>query len=187
MPSALFSKIGLSQANAYAIHMLMYGTPTLLFFKRFILEDLPAQFEKYIFSDWPFLTSLTFLVLLDTITGGVGAWLNRVWSEEEQRFKTEFSGRTLYKKLGTKTFGITVYVISIGILKKTVIDGEENLMADLVDSGFYSVMIGFELASILKNTYKIYPFEVLKIALRKLEIFYDKRNDKVKTDNDGDF
>lgn len=180
MPSALFSKIGLSQATAYGIHMLMYGTPTLLFIKRYILEDLPTQFEKYIFSDWPFLTSLTFLVLLDTVTGGIAAWLNKSWNEKTSRFETEFSGRTLYKKLGTKTFGIMVYVISIGILKKTVIDGEENLMADLVDSGFYSVLIGFELASVLKNTYKIYPFEILKLALKKLEIFYDKRTDKVK-------
>jgi hypothetical protein len=42
-------------------------------------------------------------------------------------------------------------------------------------------MIGFEFASILRNTYKIYPFEIIKIALGKLEVFYDKRADKVKT------
>jgi len=184
MPSALFAKLGIKQTTAFGIHMAMYGTPTLYFIQNYLLNDLPVHFQRYVFSDWPFLTSLTLLVLLDTIVGGIGALLNRVWNEEKQKFESEFSGRTLYKKLGTKTFGITVYVISIGILKNTVIDGEQNLLSDLVDSGFYSVMIGFELASILRNTYKIYPFDVLKWALAKLEVFYDKRTDRVKTNNE---
>jgi small basic protein len=184
MPSVFFAKHGISQTTAYGLHMFMYGTPVLLVIKNFILETIPGHFEKYIFSDWPFLTSLTIIVFFDTITGGIAAMLNRRWNPEKNKVTSEFSGILLYQKLGKKTLGIALYVMAIGVIKKTVIDGEENLMTDIVDAGFYSVMIGFEGASVLRNIYKIYPFDWIKLALAKLEVFYDKRRDKVKTEDE---
>jgi hypothetical protein len=184
MPSTLFKEVGLSQNQAYGAHMIIYGTPTLYVSRTFLLDDLPMYFQKYVFNDWPFLTSLLLLVFLDTITGGLAALIYRRWDIGAKKYVSEFSGRLMYKKLATKAFGITIYVLSIGVLKNTVIDGEENLLSDLVDSGFYSVMIGFELASVLRNTYKIYPFEIIKWALKKLEVFYDKQTDKVNIDTE---
>lgn len=179
MPSVFFAKQGLSQQAAYGLHMLMYGTPTLLLIQEFLLDKLPKYFEKYIFNDWPFLGSLLVMVLLDTFSGGVAAWITTTVDETTGKKTRLFSARVLYKKMTIKLFGITMYVVAIGTLKNAVIDGEENILADIVDAGFYAVMLGFEAASVLRNTYKIYPFETLKWALSKLEVFYDKKSDKV--------
>jgi len=173
---------GFSQNHIYGIHAFLFGSPILFFIEKVLFCEIPYYFERYIFSDWSFLASLTLLVLLDTMTGGLGAFLTIKRNDKGERIGTEFSGITLYRKLSLKTFGISIYVVSIGILKNTIIDGEENLLADIVDSGFYSVMMAFELASVLRNAYKIYPFEIIKLALEKLEVFYDKRNNKVNLD-----
>jgi small basic protein len=183
MPSVFFAKYGISQSTAFGLHMFIYGTPILLVIKTFLLETIPEQFERYIFSDWAFLTSLTLIVFFDTISGGLAAFLNRKWDPEKEKITSEFSGITFYKKLGKKSIGIAIYVMAIGVIKKTIINGEENLLTDLVDAGFYSVMIGFEGASVLRNVYKIWPFEWIKWALAKLEVFYDKRQEKVKTED----
>jgi hypothetical protein len=181
MPSKYFKKIGISQTNAFAIHMVMYGTPLLFFFKRLILCEMPFYFERYIFSDWPYLTSLALLVFLDTLSGGIGALITPRVDRSGKKIGREFSAIIFYEKLAKKFFGISVYVLVIGVLKNTVINGEQNLLYDIIDSGFYSLMIGFEGASVLRNAYKIYPFEVIKIALRRLEVFYDFQKDRVHT------
>lgn len=176
--------LGFPQKNIFGFHAFFYGTPLLLLLQKFFLKKLPIYFEQYVFNDWSFLPSLTLLVLLDTITGGLGAYLTPIKSADGKVIGTEFSEIKLYRKLASKTFAIMIYVVSIGILKNTVIDGEENIMASLVDSSFYSVMMAFELASVLRNTYKIYPFEIIKVALEKVEVFYDKKKDKVKTNRE---
>lgn len=178
----ILKPLGFSQNFIFGMNSFLFGTPILFLIHNFFITEIPYYFQKYVFSDWSFLASLTLLVLLDTITGGLGAYLTPIKSVDGKILGSKFSGVLLYKKLANKTLAITIYVVSIGILKNTIIDGEANILAEIVDSGFYSVMMAFELASVLRNTYKIYPFEVIKLALAKLEVFYDKRKDKVDTE-----
>ena len=180
----ILSPLGFSQNFIFGMNAFVFGSPILFVIHNIFINEIPYYFEKYVFNDWSFLPSLTLLVLLDTITGGLGAYLTPIKSADGKVIGTEFSGIKLYKKLANKIFGITIYVVSIGILENTIIHGEANVLADIVDSGFYSVMMAFELASVLRNTYKIYPFEVIKLALEKLEVFYDKKNNKVNTNRD---
>jgi phage-related holin len=156
MPSKLFASVGLGQKGTYTAHMLMYGAPSLMLFERFI------------FSDWGYLTSLMALVILDSATGGLASIIDR-----------QFSMVIMYKKLGKKLFGIVIAILCIGILKNATVGGEQNIMSGFIDAGLYAVMLGFEGASVLKNAYKIYPWEPIKIMLSKLEIYYDKKANKV--------
>lgn len=170
MPAKLLKSIGFNQKGVYSIHLLMYGTPVLTFLQVTTEEYnwLFNAFERRVFNDWDFLIGLSLAVLFDTLTGGIASIL-----------KKEFSGRALYKKLGTKVFGICVSVACIGLMKNTLINGESNLMSYVVDAGFYSVMLGFEGASVLKNCYKIYPWPPIKLVLAKLEIFYNKKTGEI--------
>ena len=168
MPTKLLEKYGLKRRGIYRVHLLIYVGPVLTLAQLEPFGSFLGFFEKRVFSDWDFFIGLMFLVFLDTLVGGLASILNKT-----------FSGRALYKKLGSKLLGICVSVICIGLLKNTLIGGEENLMAVIVDSGFYSIMLGFEGASVLKNSYKIYPWEPLKLALRKLEVFYNKKTNEV--------
>lgn len=156
MPSKLFESIGLSKHAAYGIHMAMYGSPILMFF------------ETFIFNDWNFAVSLFLLITLDTAVGGVAHILNR-----------DFSGQIFYKKLAKKLFAIVMTILSIGVLKNAVISGNQNVLSSWIDASLYAVMMGFEGASILKNTYKIYPWEPIKLALKRLEIYYDNQKNRV--------
>ena len=174
MPYKLLSKYGLNQKEIYSTHLLIYVCPVLTFAQTEPFGSLLGFFKARVFNDWDFFIGLMFLVCLDTLVGGLASILDQA-----------FSGRALYRKLGSKLFGICVSVACIGILKNTLIGGEENLMAFIVDSGFYSIMLGFEGASVLKNSYKIYPWEPIRLALSKLEIFYNQKTGKV-TDKSND-
>jgi phage-related holin len=174
MPSKLLSKYGLNQKEIYSTHLLIYVCPVFMFAQLEPFVSLLGSFNDRVFNDWDFFIGLMFLVFLDTLVGGLASILEH-----------KFSARKLYKKLGSKVFGICISVACIGILKNTLIGGEENLMAFIVDSGFYSIMMGFEGASVLKNSYKIYPWEPIRIALSKLEIFYNEKTGKV-TDKSND-
>lgn len=156
MPAKLFAELGMSQKTAFGIHMMMYGTPVLL------------VFERYVFNDWDFLVSLMLLFFLDTFVGSVAAVIEGV-------FKPTIG----IKRFGLKLIGYTMTVICIGIMDNTLIGGRANWLEGLVDAGAFAVMISFEGASVLKNIYRIYPFEPIKAILKKLEIYYNKKEDKI--------
>lgn len=156
MPSKLFASLGFSQKTAFGLHMLMYGTP------------ITFLFQKYVFNDWDFLVSLMLLFFLDTLVGSIAAMIEGI-------FKPTIG----MKRFGLKLIGYTLTILCIGIMDNTLIGGRENWMEGIIDAGAYAVMIAFEGASVLKNIYRIYPFEPVKILLKKLEIYYNKQQNKV--------
>ncbi|WP_373399691.1 phage holin family protein [Algoriphagus halophilus] len=156
MPSKLFASIGLSQKSAFGIHMAMYGTPLLYLF------------EKYVFDDWDFLVSLILLFFMDTVVGSIASIV-------EGKFKPSQGA----KMFGMKLIGYTFTVICIGIMDNTLIAGRANWLEGIVDAGAYAVLMAFEGASVLKNIYRIYPFEPIKLILAKLEIYYNRQKNKV--------
>lgn len=188
MPAKLLYRAGLNQKQVYSVHMFLYGAPLLLYLQEpiFILEDTFLEFfERRVFSDYDFLTGLLILVLLDTITGGLRA-INtykkiggKFIRDDKGRRMRSFSGRIFYEKMSKKLFGITIAVICLGVLKNTRIAGEEGIIQELISSGFYSVILGFEGASVLKNAYGVYPWEPIKIVLKKLDIFINKKTGQV--------
>jgi hypothetical protein len=188
MPSKLLYRIGLTQKGVYSFHMFMYGGPLLMFLQEpsFFLGDSALEFfERRVFNDYDFLLGLLMLVLLDTITGGFKAinsykMFGESYLRDNQGKKVrQFSGRVFYEKMSKKLFGITVAVVCLGVLKNTKIAGEEGLIQELISSGFYSVILGFEGASVLKNSYGIYPWEPIKLILKKLDIFINQKTGKV--------
>lgn len=156
MPSILFARMGLSQKTAFGLHMAMYGTPVLVIF------------EKYVFNDWDFLVSLMLLFFLDTLVGSCAAIVEGV-------FKPTIG----VKRFGLKMIGYTVTIICVGIMDNALIAGRANWLEGFIDAGAFAVMIAFEGASVLKNVYRIYPFGSIKFLLKKLEIYYNKQQDKV--------
>jgi len=147
--------LNISQKINLTILSVGYGAPILAFF------------ELYIFKDWNFLVSIVLLVFLDSIVGGISAFISK-----------EFSTKTLYKKLSIKIFAITIAIVVIGILKNAVIGGYNNVMSTWIDSSLYAIMLGFEGASVLKNCYKIYPWEPIKLILKKLDVYYKKKENE---------
>jgi hypothetical protein len=156
MPSKLFASIGLSQKTAFGLHMLMYGTP------------ISILFQRYVFNDWDFLVSLMLLFFLDTFVGSVAAII-------ERDFRPTFGIRLFSLKL----IGYTMTIICIGIMDNTLIAGKSNWLEGIIDSGAFAIMIAFEGASVLKNIYRIYPFEPIKLLLKKMEIYYNTQQDKI--------
>jgi uncharacterized membrane protein YiaA len=110
--------------------------------------------------------------VLDSLAGGLAAILKKDVNGLKQ-----FSAVKFYTKMAKKLFGITIAVLCVGLLKNTIIGGEQNIMAKIVDAGFYSLMLSFEGASVLKNAYKVYPWEPIKFILKKLEIFNERKNE----------
>jgi len=188
MPAKLLAKIGMSQTQAYGIHMFMYGSPLLMYLQApvFIWDESPFHFfQTRVFNDYDFLAGLLMAVLLDTLAGGIRAFNEfetldgaLVLDSKEKKIR-KFSGRVFYEKMGKKLFGITVAVLCLGILQNTKIAGEQDFISGLASSGFYSVMLGFEIASVLKNAYGVYPWEPIKIALNKLDIFINRKTGEV--------
>lgn len=156
MPSKLFAHLGLSQKTAYGIHMAMYGTPTLYIF------------EKYVFNDWDFLVSLCLLVFLDTLFGSVASLIDGTFKPSEG-----------LKKFGLKVLALTGTLLCIGVIDNALIAGERNWLSGVIDAGAFAIMMGFEGASVLKNLYRIYPLEVVKNLLSRLEVYYDRQKKKV--------
>lgn len=136
--------------------MAMYGTPILV------------VFERYVFNDWEFLFSLALLFLLDTIVGSIAAII-------EGSFKPTYG----VKRFCLKLLGYMMTIICIGIMDNALIAGKSNWLEGVVDAAAFAVMIAFEGSSVLKNIYRIYPFEQIKFLLKKLEIYYNKQQDKV--------
>lgn len=136
--------------------MLMYGTPV------FYLV------ERYIFNDWDFLISLMLLFFLDTVVGSTAAVIEGV-----------FRPTIGVKRFGLKLMGYTLTILCIGIMDNTLISGKASWLEGIIDAGAFAVMIAFEGASVLKNIYRIYPFEPIKVLLKKIEIYYNKQRDKV--------
>jgi phage-related holin len=156
MPSKLFAEIGLSQKAAFAAHIAIYGTPVIYLF------------ERYVFNDWDFLISLLLLFFMDTFVGSVASII-------EGKFKPTLGA----KMFGIKMIGYTFTVICIGIMDNALIGGRVNWLEGVIDAGAYAILMAFEGASVLKNIYRIYPFEPIKIILAKIEIYYDRQKQKV--------
>jgi len=179
MPPKILEDIGLSKNQIFGAHVFLYGTPfltalqvdTITLGDQFFQSPL-AFFEARIFSDYDFLLGLLFLILLDSLAGGLAAILKKNSTGLRQ-----FSAVLFYTKMAKKLFGITIAVLCVGLLKNTIINGEQNILAKIVDAGFYSLMLSFEGASVLKNAYKVYPWEPIKFILKKLEIFNDRKNE----------
>lgn len=155
MKGELFDQNNLWDNTLVGFKILSIGTPLLLFV------------ERYVFSDWDYLISLSLLVGLNTIVGSIAAKIEDV-----------FTTKLFYKKLGIKIFGVAIVLTGVGILKKAKIDGEENYLAELLDAGIYALMGGLELLSLLKNAYKIYPWEIIRYGIESIQSYYFKQRNK---------
>jgi len=124
--------------------------------------------EKYVFNDWNFIVSILLLLILDGLTLVILALVKENYTVIEGL--TEF---------GKKTFATTMTVICLGIIDLASVKIEAGIVIDWINSGFYSVLLGFLGVGILNTIYKIYPWEPIKYLLDKFEM---KRKEKIGQD-----
>jgi hypothetical protein len=114
-------------------------------------------FEQYIFNDWDFLVSLVLIILFDTLFGVILSIKNK-----------NFSAMYGISRIVIKLLYITLGVMLIGIISNIRIDGETSLLYEYVDAGLFSVLIGFESMSALKNLYNLNPPTIIKKPIEKI-------------------
>lgn len=135
----------------------MYLSPVLFFF------------EKYVFNDWDIFISVFLIFFVDTITDTIATLV------EQRRIRLT---KELIKFV-SKFFAIVLTFLCIGIVDNALIGGNTNVLSGIIDATAFAVLLGFEVASTLKNIYRIYPWEPIKHLLAKLEVYYNKREDTV--------
>ncbi len=116
-------------------------------------------FGKYVFADWEFLIFLSVLVLLDTVTGFVKAWVRGKVSSQG------FTGVIL------KGFVYGVFVVIIHILQ-TFSDKPLVIAAfDWIGTLGYAAVIVREAISIIENLGAIKPGLIPSWILKRLKDF----------------
>lgn len=125
--------------------------------------------ERYVFNDWDFLITLALLVLADAIIIIALTFANRGYLIVHG-----------LRDFTLKTFALAMTVICLSIIDLALIKGEGSAVIDFINSGFYSVMLGFMFASILKNLHMIYPWDFIE---HLLDTFNLKKKKKI----DGDY
>lgn len=128
----------------FAFYAFLTGTPIMLFF------------EKYVFNDWDFLVNLSIILLFDTLFGATLALKER-----------RFSATVGMKKIVVKILYIASGVMLVGAISKIRINGD-SFFYEYANAGLFSILIGFESISALKNFYKLNPPLGLKRPIGKL-------------------
>jgi len=126
--------------------------------KGFALGPIIYFIERFIWNDWDFLTTLALLILCDGLVMGVRAIIDR-----------KYEIIKAFQDFSIKTLALTLTVLCTGILDNAVIKGEKHFFIDIVNSGFYAVLLLFVGISILKNIYGIYPLDIINEILKKID------------------
>lgn len=124
-----------------------------------IIAPVIDVFGKYVFADWEFLIFLSLMVLLDTVTGFVKAWVRGKVSSQG------FTGVIL------KGFVYGVFVVIIHILQ-TFSDKPLVIAAfDWIGTLGYAAVIVREAISIIENLGAIKPGLIPSWILKRLKDF----------------
>lgn len=130
----------------------------ILALKASVLTPLVWFIEKYVFNDWDFLITIVLLVLFD---GAVMIVLSLI--------KRDYKVLDGLKNFALKSLAVSMTVLCLSIIDLALVKGQGSGVLDWVNSGFYSILLGFMGASILKNIYLIYPWDFIEYLLDKLE------------------
>jgi len=135
--------------------------------KGFALGPVMYFIERFIWNDWDFLTTLVLLILCDGLVMGVRSFVDH-----------KFQIIHAFRDFTMKTIALTLTVLCTGLLDNAVIKGEASLLIEIVNSGFYAVLLLFVAISILKNIYGIYPLDFINDLLNKLDKRRRNESDK---------
>ena len=135
-----------------------------LIVKSFVLGPIVWFIEKYIFNDWSFLVSVILLIFVDAMVMSVMAFIDR-----------KYDIITAFKSFANKTLAIIFTILATSITDLAMINGIKPVIVEWINSGFYSVLLVFFTISIMKNIYLIYPLDIIKDLLDRLD---NKRKNK---------
>jgi hypothetical protein len=135
--------------------------------KGFALGPIMYFIERFIWNDWDFLTTLVLLILCDGLVMGIRSLLDH-----------KYLIMHAFRDFAMKTLALTLTVLCTGLLDNAVIKGEASLLIEIVNSGFYAVLLLFVAISILKNIYGIYPLDFINDLLNKLDKRRRNESDK---------
>ena len=136
------------------------GDKLVIAFKAFLFGPIIYFIESYVFNDWNFLITVVLLLFLDALVLSIMALLIRDYKIEEA-----------FRSFLLKSLAISLTIIVISIIDLSFIRGEKPLAIQWVNMGFYAVLLTFIGISILKNIYRIYPWDAIKYLLDKLDKF----------------
>jgi hypothetical protein len=126
--------------------------------KGFALGPIIYFIERFIWNDWDFLTTLVLLILCDGMVMAIRSLLDR-----------KYEIIHAFRDFAMKTLALTLTVLCTGLLDNAVIKGEASLFIEIVNSGFYAVLLLFVGISILKNIYGIYPLDFINDLLNRID------------------
>lgn len=126
-------------------------------FKSVVFTPVIFFIEKYIWNDWNLLITVVLFVLGDAL-----ALLIRAIADKDFTLNQAFSS------FGLKTISVSFVVFGIGVFDQATIKGNHLEMVEMINTGFYTMILAFLFISLLTNTYKIYPWEPIKKILEKI-------------------
>lgn len=121
---------------------------------------MTAFVEKYLFSDFEFLTWLSIVVLLDLITG-----VAKVWVRQGGKAVTSAGMRMTL----TKFIQYGAFLIVTHVLINFTIEGQRLPQLGFIDNWAYGLLILIEIKSVYENITAIDPrLDVLRPLLKRL-------------------
>ena len=118
--------------------------------------------ETFIWSDWNLLITIVLLLLLDASALLIRSLVNAGYSITDAM-----------RNFGVKTLSISLVIFGIGVFDSATIRGNSIDILELVNYGFYTMLLTFLFISLLTNIYKIYPLEIIKKLIEKLNKIFE--------------
>ena len=131
-------------------------------FKSLVFTPIVWFIEQYIWSDWNLLITIILLLFLDGSALCLRAILNKSYTIAEAM-----------RNFGVKTLSIALVVFAIGVFDSATVKGNQIQVLELINYGFYTMLLAFLFISLLTNIYKIYPLEFIKKMIDKLNRLFE--------------
>jgi hypothetical protein len=140
-----------------------FGAKLYFALKFTIFTPLIYFIEKFIWNDWNLLITVILFIFLDAF-----ALLLRSLTDKS------FSFNTAFKSFGLKTSSISLVIFGIGVFDQAMIKGQPIEVLEMINYGFYTMILGFMFISFLTNIYHIYPWPPIKKILDKMNNWFEK-------------
>jgi len=146
--------------------MESFGNKLVFALKSLAFTPVIYFIEKYIWNDWNLLITVILLLLGDAL-----ALLIR------SLFDKNYSLNQAFGSFGLKTVSIALVVYGVGVFDQATIKGNHIEILKIINTGFYTMILGFLLISFLTNIYKIYPWKPIEKMLNKLNRLFENEKD----------
>lgn len=139
--------------NMHKLFIILWVSGALLALQKII--------ETYFFHDWNFLVSLFILIAIDTTTGVMKAFKQKVLSSDR------------FGSFLVKIFLYCMVLIVVNVLISFKVEGTHPIIFDWIEVFIMTALMFREAVSIFENITLIYPTLLPRFVMRRLEQFDD--------------